>query len=103
MSNGKSREKGLRGEQDATRRLGGKRVGVSYLKNPVDVETEFAVYQIKNKTMGGGAILAAIKEMERVAPGRNMYLMFKAKRGEWLIVETLKQHQEHHGESPPTG
>jgi len=98
MPNGVSRRKGLRGEQDIRKRLGGKRVGVAYMQNPVDVETDFACYQVKNRPMGGAAILTALRGMEAVAPGRNLYLTFKAGRGVWLVVETLEQHQAHHGE-----
>lgn len=97
MSNGKSRRKGLRGEQDITRRLGGRRVGVAYLNNPVDVETDFAVYQVRNRSLGGSAIWDALNAM---VSKKNRYVVFKPKRGIWLVVETLEQHQLDHGEFP---
>ena len=92
-----SREKGKRGELDIVHRLGGKRVGVAYLKNPVDVDLGWAVLQVKNKTMGGSAMLTAIEEMVRVTEASvDKYVMFKAKRGQWLVVETIEQFMENH-------
>jgi len=99
MPNGHSRAKGLRGERDIRRRLGGKRVGVAYLKNPVDVETDFACYQVKNKSLGGTSIYDALKAMEAVAPDKAKYVVFKPRRGKWICCEFLEQHQDHHGEN----
>lgn len=98
-----SREKGLRGERDIVHRLGpsAKRVGVSYLQNPVDVETSYARYQIKNKSLGGGALLEAIEKMERSCDkSKSFYVIFKPLKGRWLAVETLDQLQAEHGEFP---
>jgi hypothetical protein len=100
MPNGRSRAKGLRGEHDITKRLGGKRVGVAYLRNPVDVETDFAVYQVRNRPMGATAIYDALKAMENVAPHHNKYVLIKPKRGVWICCELLSQHQNDHGEFP---
>jgi hypothetical protein len=95
-----SRDKGKRGELDMAHKLGGKRVGVAYLKNPIDVQTQFACYQVKNKAVGSGAILEALDRLRRFAPESNLYVLFKPRRGEWLVAETLEQHQLHHGEFP---
>lgn len=93
-----SRDKGKRGELDVVHKIGGKRVGISYLKNPVDVETKFACYQIKNKAVGSGAILEALEKMQRVVEKKNIYVVFKPKRGIWLIAELLTQHVGDHGD-----
>ena len=94
-----SREKGRRGEMDIARKLGGKRIGVAFASTPVDVTTAFADYQVKNKAAGSGAILEALEAMNRQteSPGRNRYVVFKPRRGVWLIAETLEQHIADHG------
>lgn len=94
-----SREKGRRGEQDIARKLHGKRVGVAFAGTPVDIETDFADYQVKNKAVGSGAILAALEAMDRqpAVASRNRYVVFKPRRGVWLIAETLEQHMADHG------
>lgn len=98
MTNGKSRRKGLRGERDITKRLGGKRVGVAYLKNPVDVDLGWAVLQVRNRSLGGAAIYDAIKAMEIVtAKDINRFVVFKAKPGNWIVCETIEQFEADHG------
>jgi len=96
MSNGFSRAKGKRGELDIAHKLGGKRVGVAYLRSPVDVQTDFAVYQVRNRPMGATAIYDALKAMENVAPEKAKYVVIKPVRGVWICCEFLTQHQEHH-------
>lgn len=95
-----SRDKGKRGELDIGHRLGGRRIGHSFLETLVDVETKFACYQVKNKAVGSSAILEALEKLARVVSGKNCYVIFKPKRGVWLVVESLKQHQADHGEIP---
>lgn len=58
MSNGKSRVEGKRGELDVVSKLGesARRVGHSFVESPADVETDFAWYQVRNKTIGGSEI-----------------------------------------------
>ena len=72
MSNGKSRAKGKRGELDVVNKLGGsaKRVGHSFVESLADVETDFAVYQVKNKTIGGSAIAWELQRLELALPER---------------------------------
>ncbi|GAI99426.1 unnamed protein product [marine sediment metagenome] len=100
MSNGKSRAKGKRGELDLAHRLGGsaRRTGHSYIATPVDVQTDFAVYQVRNKTIGGSEIAHELGRLEAVAPQSNQYVAFKVK-GKWYIAESLEQHTDDHGET----
>lgn len=98
MTNGKSRAKGLRGERDIKKRLGGQRVGVSYLQTPVDVDLGWAVVQVKNSSLGGTAIYDALKAMEAVTDEKiNKYVIFKPRRGNWIVAETLDQFRGDHG------
>jgi len=99
MPNGKSRAKGKRGELDIMHKLGGsaKRTGYAFLPAP-DVVTKFAAYSVKNKTIGGATILAELQKLEQQAPDRNHYVVFKPKRGVWLVAETLEQHKGDHGD-----
>jgi len=93
MPNGKSRNKGKRGELDLKNRLGGsaRRVGHSYIATPVDVETDFAVYQVKNHTVGGALIADCLRRLNALASKKNAYVAFKW-QGKWYIAETLSQH-----------
>lgn len=101
MPNGQSRRKGVRGERDITKRLGGKRVGVAYLQTPVDVDLGWAVVQVKNRSLGGTAIYDALKAMEVVTDENiNKYVVFKARRGHWVACETLSQFEGDHGGLP---
>jgi len=100
MPNGRSRAKGVRGERDIKNRLGGRRVGIAYLKNPVDVQTDFACYQVRNRPIGATAIYDALKAMEKTAPQYHKYVLVKPKRGVWICCELLSQHQGDHGEFP---
>jgi len=52
----KERDKGARGERDFTHRIGGKRIGYAYRKTAIDCKTDFANYQVKNRTIGGSLI-----------------------------------------------
>jgi hypothetical protein len=90
MSNGKSRDKGKRGELDVVNKLGGSagRVGHSFVESPADVETDFDVYQVKNKTIGGSAIAWELQRLELALPEKNAYVVFKVK-GKWYVAETL--------------
>lgn len=102
MHDGKySRDKGVRGERTIAKRLGGKRVGIAFLTNPVDVDLGWAVAQIKNRSLGGSAILAALNKMEAVTKkGKNRYVIFKPSHGKWLVAETLEQFEGDHGKLP---
>lgn len=100
MPNGKSREKGKRGELDLMHKLGGsaRRTGHSYIATPVDVQTDFAVYQVRNKTIGGSEIALELGRLSAVSPEKNQYVAFKV-RGKWYIAESLGQHTDDHGET----
>lgn len=95
-----SRDKGKRGELDVKNRLGGsaKRTGHSYLATPVDIDTNFAVYQVRNKTIGGSEIALELGRLKAVAPTKNAYVAFKVK-GKWIVAETLGQHVGDHGDA----
>jgi hypothetical protein len=95
-----SRDKGKRGELDMVHRLGGsaKRTGHSYIATPVDVATDFAVYQVRNKTVGGSEVAYELERLQAVAPSKACYVAFKVK-GKWYIAESLNQHKQHHGET----
>ncbi len=99
MSNGTSQARGKRGELDIVHRLGGsaRRVGHSYIATPVDVQTDFAVYQVRNKTIGGSEVAHELGRLRAVAPALNCYVAFKVK-GEWYIAESLEQHEIDHGD-----
>uniref|UniRef100_A0A6M3KHK1 Uncharacterized protein n=1 Tax=viral metagenome TaxID=1070528 RepID=A0A6M3KHK1_9ZZZZ len=93
-----SRDKGVRGERLIARKLHGKRIGVAFASTPVDVVTDFADYQVKNYPLSSGAILDALKAMARQpgSDGRSRFVVWKPRRGTWLIVETMEQHIDHH-------
>jgi len=95
-----SRDKGKRGELDLMHKLGGtaKRVGHSYIATPVDLETDFAVFQVKNHTVGGATIADYLRRLQALAPTKNQYVAFKFK-GKWYIAETLEQHIGDHSET----
>ncbi len=99
MSNGKSRAKGKRGELDVMHKLGGsaKRTGHAFSLAP-DVCTKFGAYSIKNKTLGGGAILDELIKLQTQAPQLHHFVVFKPKRGIWVIAELLTQHVDDHGD-----
>ena len=79
-------------------KLGGsaRRIGHSYIATPVDVESDFAVYQVRNKTIGGSEIAYELGRLEALTK-KNAYVAFKVK-GKWYIAESLKQHNDDHGE-----
>ena len=95
-----SRDKGKRGELDLVHRLSGsaRRVGHSYIASPVDVESDFAVYQVRNKTIGGSEIAYELGRLEALTE-KNAYVAFKVK-GKWYVAETLGQHVDDHGDVP---
>lgn len=99
MSNGFSREKGVRGELDVTHKLGGsaKRTGHAFLSKP-DIMSSWAAFSVKNKAVSGNTIIAELQKLERQAPNHNHFVVFKPKRGSWLIVERLSQHVADHGD-----
>ena len=104
MSNGKSRAKGKRGELEVVARLSGsaKRIGISYVSSVADVETDFARYQVKNKSRIGGSEIASVLNLLEVTTeplGKNAYVVFKVK-GKWYIAESLGQHVDDHGDVP---
>ncbi|MFH0768348.1 MAG: hypothetical protein V1932_02115, partial [Chloroflexota bacterium] len=74
-------------------RVGGsaKRTGQSFQAAP-DVTTNFAAYSIKNKTIGGGAILTELRKLQALDSRRNHYVVFKPKCGVWVVAELLTQH-----------
>lgn len=99
MSDGRSRSKGKRGELDVSHKLvGARRTGHSYLKAP-DVEVkDWAVFSVKNYAIGSSTILSELEKLERMSdPKLNRYVVFKARRGVWLIAERLTQHVSDHG------
>jgi len=98
MSNGYSRNKGRRGELAVKAKLGGsaKRTGHSFQPAP-DITTNFAVYSVKNKTIGGATILSELRKLEGLKPELNHYVVFKPSRGIWLVAELLTQHIADHG------
>ena len=101
MSNGKSRAKGKRGELGVMHKLGGsaKRVGGhSFVSSPGDVETDLAIYQVKNNTVGGSEIALELRRLEAITQ-KNTYVVFKVK-GKWYVAETLGQHVDDHGDVP---
>jgi len=95
-----SRDKGKRGELDVVHKLGrsARRVGHSFVNSPVDVETDFALYQVRNKTIGGSEIARELSSLEALAE-KNAYVVFKV-RGKWYIGESLSQHVDDHGDVP---
>ena len=99
MSNGFSRAKGRRGELDVVHKLGGsaRRTGHAFLPTP-DITTDFAVYSVKNRTIGGATILDELKKLEAQAPSHHHYVVFKPRRGVWVVAELLTQHIGDHGE-----
>ena len=99
MSGKYSRDKGKRGELDLKGRLGGstKRVGHSFVASPADLVSDFAVYQVRNKTIGGSEIAFELKRLEISNPEKAHYVAFKVK-GKWYLGESLSQHLKHHGE-----
>ena len=101
MSNGKSRDKGKRGELDVVHKLGGsaRRVGHSFVSSPADVESDFAWYQVRNKTIGGSEIAREMQRLEALAGEKNAYVAFKVK-GKWYVAESLGQHVDDHGDVP---
>ena len=94
-----SRDKGKRGELDVMHRLGrsAKRTGHAFLPAP-DVCTRFGAYSIKNKTIGGSAILDELVKLQAQAPQLHHFVVFKPKRGTWVIAELLTQHVDDHGD-----
>ena len=92
-----SRDKGRRGELDVLRKLGKKykHTGVAYSDNP-DLTSEFAVISVKNKSVGGAAILAELIKLEAKASSKHHFVVFKASRGTWLCAERLEQHIGDH-------
>ena len=99
MTNGKSRNKGKRGELDVKNKLGGsaKRTGHSFQPAP-DVVTNFAAYSIKNRTIGGATILSELRKLQVLEPKRNHYVVFQPARGVWVVAEFLTQHVGDHGD-----
>jgi len=95
-----SRDKGKRGELDIVHRIGGsaRRVGHSYVSSPVDVESDFAVYQVRNRAIGGSEIALELRKLEALTE-KNAYVAFKVK-GKWYIAESLGQHIDDHGDVP---
>lgn len=97
-----SRDKGKRGELDFVHRLGGsaQRKGHSWVPTLTDVETDFAHYQVKNRTIGGVPICDILLALDKVVKdGKNKYVTFKARPGVWIVCELLSQHTDDHGES----
>lgn len=99
MTDGKSREKGKRGELDLTHRLAGsaRRTGHAFVSKP-DITTDFAIYSVKNKTLGGSAIYDELIKLQAQAPQHHHYVAFKPRRGKWIIAELLEQHHGDHGD-----
>lgn len=92
-----SRDKGVSGERDIARKVKGKRVGVAFKHTAIDVSNGWSDIQVKNKPLSSGAILEALRQLEAESPPEKAhYVVFKARRGTWLVVERLEQHISHH-------
>jgi len=92
-----SRDKGKRGELEVMHKLGKsvKRTGHSFQPAP-DLTSEFAIYSVKNTTIGGATILSELKKLQSLDSRRNHYVVFKPARGTWLVAEFLDQHVANH-------
>lgn len=88
-----SREKGRRGEQEVARLIpGAKRTGVCGAKTYCDVTWPSGVAQVKNTSaIGGAAITDNLEKLAEEAPKKHHYLIFKSKRGVWVICQRLDQ------------
>jgi len=99
MSNGKSRRKGKEGELDVVHKLrerfpDAQRVGLAFITSLVDVEWGEGQNkaQVKNKTLGGSAIANILEEIRKIAPESKGWVIYKAKRGQWIIAQSLEQY-----------
>lgn len=91
MSNGKSRRKGRDGELEVVHLIpGAKRVGYSFIKTIIDIDWPDGVAQVKNLSIGGTAMADILADIAKSSPKKG-YVIFKAKRGTWLICQSLKQ------------
>jgi len=95
----RSHQKGKRGELDVAHRLGAKRTGHAFVKAP-DCMTQFGAYSVKNCSIGGATIADELAKLKALAPEHHHFVVFKPRRGQWLIAETLEQHAGDHGETP---
>ena len=89
-----SREKGKRGEREIVRLIpGAKRTWqtVGSSKGIVDDAWPGAVCQTKNCTIGGTVIADNLGLLQEAAPDSKHYVIYKAKRGTWIICMTLDQ------------
>ena len=78
---------------DDAHRYGTGGVGAMFVSSLVDVEDDYAHYQVKNSTIGGTKICDILLELEKVVKdGRKKYVAFKPKRGTWVICELLTQN-----------
>jgi hypothetical protein len=62
------------------------------------VESDFAVYQVRNKTTGGSEIANELGRLEALTQ-KNAYVAFKVK-SKWYMAESLGQHVDDHGDVP---
>lgn len=87
-----SRDKGRRGELDLVHRIpGAKRVGWCGVKTMVDVSWPGGVAQVKNCNVGGSAIDNNLQLLAEEVEGQQHYVIFKPKRGTWIIAQALEQ------------
>lgn len=91
-----SRAKGSRGEREVTRLIpGAKRTGICGAKTFCDVTWPDGVAQVKNTSaIGGASITDNLEKLEEEAPKKKHYVIFKSKRGQWIICERLSQWLE---------
>ena len=48
--------------------------------------------QVKNRTIGGTKIGDILTELNKVSPDKKSWVIFKSKRGQWVICQTLEQY-----------
>lgn len=93
----KARDKGRRGEQDVVNILRRKypdvkRVGYSFIKSLIDVQWEDNVAQVKNRNISGNMIATILDELKKTTEGKKCWVIFKPRRGQWLICQSLNQY-----------
>jgi hypothetical protein len=90
-----SRDKGKRGELDVVHKIpGAKRTGLCGAKTFCDVTWPGAACQVKNCAIGGTAIADNLEHLVEEKPDDRHYVIFKGKRGTWIIAQTLQQWLE---------
>lgn len=102
----KPRDKGARGERDIVHLIpGAVREGKSFIKTLVDVSWNERkdVAQVKNYSVGGSTITRILEELQSIAPESKSHVIYKGKRGKWIICQTLEQYLGEIKASSSTG